>query len=470
MRHTLRTGGSHKIAWELKKYNVDTEVLDFVDLMQPRDFLKILESRKHNRYLFIGFTFMFWDYQKTNKLIKILKKYFPNTKFVMGGTADFIKDLGMDYYINSFAEKSIPHLIDDILGKKEIKHQKRFNGKWINALHDYPAWHENNYYFEYLPNSFMQPFELATIEMQRGCRFKCKYCSFPLIGLKENNITTEQKLYDHIMSIRDKTGITNFILAEDTFNDRTDKVVSLANVVAKLDFNPMFAAFIRIDLYHRFPEMMKAAAAAGIVGHAMGIETFNHNSGKFIGKGLHPDIVKETLLNTEKYFETHGLHNDFYGYTTNIAGLPYDTKDEILEMNQWYWDNWYPNGWRWFALRITKSGADHMSAFGENLEKYGYTELNETYDFKQYNQDALIRELVNWKNTHMTYMEAEDLVNEMVGSSQQVGMDSWSYVAACAEDPKFHKMDVPKLENPQCHPMNIDHLNKYIERKINYAK
>ena len=66
---------------------------------------------------------------------------------------------------------------------------------------------------------------------------------------------------------------------------RVEKITKFADVVEKLDFVPWFSAYIRADLLIARPRDREELLRMNLTGHYYGIETFNRESGKIIGKG-----------------------------------------------------------------------------------------------------------------------------------------------------------------------------------------
>jgi radical SAM superfamily enzyme YgiQ (UPF0313 family) len=117
-------------------------------------------------------------YTKYQEVLKVLKyiKTNSNAKLIYGGskTPYFLEiDEFIDCYVTGNADVSIIKVTDNImLGKTErfvdsLKYPepdvKTIHTKISNVLHG----------------------ETLPIELARGCIFKCKFCSYPLLGKKK---------------------------------------------------------------------------------------------------------------------------------------------------------------------------------------------------------------------------------------------------------------------------------------------
>jgi len=138
-----------------------------------------------------------------------------------------------------------------------------------------------------------------------------------------------------------------------------------------LPFKPKFSAFLRLDLMDRYPHQADLLLEAGLVGNFFGVETFNHKSGKAIGKGLHPDKLRSRL---------HWVRDKWAGKVNTgiglILGLPYDDEKYFQELWDYVRSDEYPVQYTSFnpLFIIDKSKNINMfgSEFSINSEIYGY--------------------------------------------------------------------------------------------------
>ena len=234
----------------------------------------------------------------------------------------------------------------------------------------------NTYRIEYEDRDFMRSSDVLTIELARGCRFACKFCDAPVIGLKEDTSSSEEELYQELQSNYDQWGITNYLIADETINERDTKLEKLASAVERLNFKPNFAGFVRLDLVNAKPYQLDLLVRCRIWGHFYGVESFNHPTGKIIGKGMSPDITKATMLKIrERMLADIGYYR---GTASLIAGLPLESTDSLEETFKWLTENWQDQHWHFWNLMIPKSGENKvLSAFGEDFSKFGYAEMSE---------------------------------------------------------------------------------------------
>ena len=154
--------------------------------------------------------------------------------------------------------------------------------------------------------------------------------------------------------------------------DDNDKMEDFHRLFTSLPFKPKFACFLRLDLIDRFPHQADLLLEAGLVGNFFGIESFNHRSARAIGKGLHPDRVKERLKWVRDKWR--GKVSTGVGL---IIGLPYDDEKYFQELYDYVHSSEYDVQETSFnALHITdktKGVNLYGSEFAMNPEIYGYT-------------------------------------------------------------------------------------------------
>jgi hypothetical protein len=268
----------------------------------------------------------------------------------------------------------------------------------------------------YHKNDFLKPTEWLTTEFSRGCKFKCPYCTFPILGVKGDYSRDSEDAYVALQETYDEFGITNYFVADETFNDRPEKIKKFADVVDRLSFDPWFNGFIRADLLvSRGEEEWEQLARMGFMGQFYGIETMNHQSAKAIKKGMAPEKLLPGLLDAKKYFQSN--YSKLYrGVIGLVVGLPYETPETMKTAFDWLENNWQGQGMTVYPLEIPiDSGKDVLSELSMNWKEYGYIEM--TPEEIKVTTDSYVAQdvkismglhgsLLYWKNEHMNYLEA----------------------------------------------------------------
>jgi hypothetical protein len=420
---TSRAGGGYRIATHLRRQGWDVEVVDYIGHWKLEDLIFLIEKRhaQHTiKWLGISAT---WSFRHPNvaSIIAYVKRIHPEIKIIVGGNSNFNMDIKADYYVYGFGE----HAADAILKYEFSNGQKPygrpfFKGWAIDALHFYPAWPLVDYTSEYETRDFLEETDVVILEIGRGCKFKCKFCNFPVLGVKEDTSMSEEIMYNHFRTMYDTWGVKTYTIADETINDRTIKLEKMSNAVQRCEFNPDFNGFIRIDLLKSNPEQIELMAGSRIWGQFYGIETFNHHAGKVVGKGLSPETNKELMLEVRKYMLEHvGLYR---GTASFIAGLPHETPDDLQATHNWLSNNWTDQHWMMWVLSIPEEENFRLSLFGEDFAKYGYERMAQE-EVDAYNatlhavddderQGLFMLDQVIWKNAHGNYFTFHQLAEK----------------------------------------------------------
>jgi hypothetical protein len=213
------------------------------------------------------------------------------------------------------------------------------------------------------------------------------------------------------MDAYDRFGVTNYFVSDETFNDRTEKITKFADVTQLLPFRPWFSGFIRADLMISRKEEKEELARLGFLGHHYGIESFNKESVKVIGKGMDPERIKAGLIDTKNYFMNQGLYR---GSISFIIGLPGDTVEQTERTIDWLKENWRGQSYMPFALEIPMGEFDTLSKISIDYKKYGYTVMDDDIKQAGAEQDAKVASTVlHWQNKFMNINQAIDLQDKM---------------------------------------------------------
>jgi len=423
-----RSGGGHRIATEIRKHGWDVEVVDFFRFWTFEEIKQLLISRIDEDMKFIGFGSLFLQWPEiAEQTATWIKENHPNLLIIYGSqTYAEINTKHIDYQICGYAETIFIKLLKYLFASGDpvqyitIKGTKVIQGGW-----DAAPWRDPDIIYE--DRDFIQPYEWLSIEFSRGCKFVCDYCNHPMIGVKGDWTRDADSFERQIKDTYDRFGSTRYMISDETFNDRTEKITKFADVVEKLDFQPFFWAFIRPDLLvKRGQKEWDELIRMQVVSHLYGIETFGHESGKAIGKGMHPDILKQGLIDAKNYF--HEKNDGLYRATiTLIAGLPHDTEEQVEANFQWMIDNWQGENVVSNVLDIPRKNEFHFlnqnSKMTMDYAKYGYEQVSEEEEkqiwemlkkYENYNYVTGFRpDNMIWKNKHTNWGRMAEWVELM---------------------------------------------------------
>jgi radical SAM superfamily enzyme YgiQ (UPF0313 family) len=425
-----RSSGAYRLATELRQHNWDIEVIDFFDFWSLEELKLFLSAKINLNYKFIGFSHIFPDWtDKAESLCVWIKQKYPWI-IILSGAAGFPHDINskmIDIYMQGYGEYAIIELFEYLFANKPrpkiIQHK---NKNIILANENSLASPWRNPIILYEDRDFLHPNEWLGIEFSRGCKFKCSYCSFPLLGVKGDWTRDADNTERQLRDAHDRFGITQYYVSDETFNDRTEKITKFADVVERLSFKPIFTGYIRPDLLHARKRDNEELLRMNFFSHYYGVESFNPESRKAVGKGYSPDKLKEGLLSTKEYFLKY--NNGLYrGTISLIYGLPFETEEQMLESYKWLIDNWQGQSYLDHVLNIPKRDiseierAYNISKMTLNYQQYGYTELHpelvKLY-YKKTNRSlneytTRMEQDVLWRSDITNILRCYDLFNRM---------------------------------------------------------
>lgn len=476
--HDSRSVGIYRIAHYLREKNLDIEVIDWANYWQLEQLKELFLSRHDSSMKFIGFSFLFSQWADVlEEFCAWVKLNYPDIKIIAGGSSNpKFKAKHIDYFVRGFGEYAAEILLKYILGNGSAPSFSLTapNGKKIiDAIHSYPAWPMESLMVKYQDRDFVEPHEWLTIEFARGCMFSCKFCHFPVLGVKDDTSRTAEDFTRQINDAYDRFGVTNYLVADETFNDRPGKMAKFADAVENLSFTPWFSGFIRPDLLVSRPGDREQLLRMNFLGQFYGVESFNHASAKAVGKGMETEKLLNGLLDVKKFFSTHGSKK-YLATLSVMIGLPFDTVETVNFTKKWLLENWQKQSFTTFPLAIQVGELDNKSTFSSEYKKYGYRDMSED----TYNQCLAKWDYVStadksnmfWENDHMNYFQAVEYAN-FIG---QIKYDQENFFATGA----FHLGSKLKnaLDLDEKLALNLlsfqrlldSNLEPYIQKKLNF--
>ena len=201
----------------------------------------------------------------------------------------------------------------------------------------------------FLSNDYLNKKEILPIEISRGCRFKCTYCSYPLIGQKnmDDYLKFQEVLKEELLDNYNKWGVTQYYIVDDTFNDSREKLTVIRDMIVTLPFQPTFWCYARLDLIAIWPDTLDLLYQIGIRSMFFGIETLNRRTGLIIGKGYEKDKLIATVKTIKQRYPDIILYGSF------IIGAPYESVESVKETQRLLCSGEFPlDNWKFNPLQI----------------------------------------------------------------------------------------------------------------------
>jgi hypothetical protein len=436
-----RASGAYRVANLLERLGWTVDVIDWTKSWPEDKLYEYLDNIVNDNTVMFGFSYTWMKPEWTQNFIVNLKQRYPGRKFIAGGQQFYQYDIGCDAMLYGYSEMVIECVLEWFFDNAPVPKGTRplglGGGLLIDCNSTYPAMGLEEYSVQYTPKDYVQSNEQLTIEISRGCKFACKYCNYAFLGIKEDTSTCEQSLRNELMENYNKWGVTNYVIADDTLNDRETKLEMLARVVESLPFEPNFSAFVRIDLVISKPQQMEMLSRARVWAHFYGVETFHPAAGKAVGKGMSPDRIKQGLMDMRKHMmDTLGLYRGTLGM---IAGLPHETPDSWQTSEDWLRDNWSDQCWYWWPLEIsTDTNTLTTSVFSREWKKHGYRSITDEDE---------INEIDSKFNKSKTNVQHKFDNNSLVWTADWADINDATEFCSQFQDPtNFHRTE-KKLSN-----------------------
>jgi hypothetical protein len=444
--------GVHRLANELRKYGFKILVLDWAFAIDFELYKEILDLAVDDNTLFVGFSTSIFPYRMQdvekqerasllqasyartssqefldlqneewyarglplqfangNSLpwLQYIKDKNPKTKIVVGGskTWEYFGTPMVDNYFVGMAETMFVDYVLSISGKGP----KRI----FNTIVDYDTKAQGNReQFNYVNSTtryqeedFIQPYEGLGLEVGRGCRFSCSFCTWPLIGQKNvsDYTKTPELIREELIENWERWGVWKYYITDDTFNDSTEKLETFLAIVKSLPFKPAFWGFFRLDLIASHPEQIPLIEECGFRDIVVGIETFNRSAGRAIKKGASPEKLKQALIDCKVAWGNRVMISSQF-----ITGLPGEDSASVEEAVKWFLREDAPiNAIGLVPLRqYAPDPLDRYkvtSQFEREYEKWGYSwpdpvnrpwywQKNDSTDVTNYNEAKAVSE------------------------------------------------------------------------------
>ena len=415
--------GAYKIAHTARQHGYTALVVDFSSVITLTDFKKIIKKIVGDNTKCVGFSNTWYPYRmfggahyitgpsrqlesevglstdfaqnNVKPYIDFIKKINPNTDCVIGGakTFEYIHEDAWDKVFVGYSEN---HFIDYLNGKDNKIFSYDMKGK--NGDFNFSA-----HTVDYQDTDCLKPEDVLTLEVSRGCIFKCVFCSYPHRGQNTKEYTKYQDvLYNELKSNYDRWGVYKYYITDDTFNDYTPKLELLNEVVQDLDFDPMFEAYVRMDIVAKQKHQAKLLYDIGVRQVYYGLETWNDQTSKIIKKGDNLERKIQGIKNCHEVWQ-----GDVHVNVGYVVGLPEDTEKDTSDLIDWYKNEGrqYIHNLSFNALIIKDTPGLQQYLFNSDIDnnpaRYNYKvkglswTRNDSGDINSYEQAEQITESCN---------------------------------------------------------------------------
>lgn len=423
-----KTLGPFKVASELRRHGFRVAVIHHLSVFHPDEILQILDQLITDRTLFVGVNNFFYKQPRpfqsqheavvleatangsilphgiayNDAVLDVIRSRNPKCQLVLGGPtgADVSHNRFFDFVVLGYSEKSVINLARHLRDGDELHHAYR-SVFGFTVIDDSRA---KGYDFASSNTTYditdgVLPGETLTLEVARGCIFKCAFCSYPMNGKKKlDYIRTKQSLRRELLDNYDRFGTTRYMIIDDTLNDSPEKCQLLCDIAEELPFQLEWWAYLRLDLMAAHPHTIDLLWRGGMRATFYGIETLNARTASAIGKGGNRQRLIDTILTIkQRYGDSISQHGSF------IYGLPYEDIRSLEETTQWLLSHDNPlDSWQCLPLMIRDSATlgrnnDFISDIDRNWASYGYEDTGGR------NSNYIKEGTFAWRNAHTNF-------------------------------------------------------------------
>lgn len=420
--------GVYKLAHQLRKKGKKCLVVDHLHTWSFEEIKELIDVSVGKRTLAIGFSNTFFkstenseiqenggitygihnvnnlfpqgkDYE--NKFVSYVKSINPNIKIILGGakTTQNMSNKNIDIAVQGFAEPAILELNDRFENNDTFtRNEKNIWGIVVMNKDKAGSGHifsEND--FKWTKTDVVNH-RLLDLETARGCIFKCKFCSFPLIGKKKLDYIKKSSLIEYeIKENWEKYGVKDYYILDDTFNDTDVKIDEILKSIEKLNFQPKFWAYTRLDLLTAKNQIDKLYDM-GLHSMYFGIETLNPKTAKAISKGSDRSKQIEKVQEIKSKYPEVRMHGSF------ILGLPGESIESVTKTFEMCQSQELPlHSYDFKALHLNDSKYFNWSSdLDRNYSEYGY--ISKSVD--------PATGLRDWSNEYTNFDEVAELSNQ----------------------------------------------------------
>lgn len=358
----IRSLGCYQLASWLRHNGYTVKVIDFCHLIPSQSLADITEKHIGTDTYAVGVSTTFWNKKLDRHMSPepqwvidaraIIDRRRP-MKWLLGGALSSTILLLPWIRFHGYAEDSLLKWMDEQVSKRRLSRPFDI----VTSVNTYAV------------DDFIQPAESLPLEIGRGCQFKCRFCSYPLIGKKKGTYIKELGLVrEEFIRNYNEFGTTHYTFQDDTVNESAEKIQALADIVQGLPFALSWAGYNRLDLIGSQPNSIQWLKDSGMRSAYFGIESFHPEASRIVGKGWNGKHAQNFLLELKQRWGT-----DINWFLSFIVGLPGESSDDILSTHQWCIDNEMAD-WSFNPLFINNSDSKlFKSEFDKDHALYGYS-------------------------------------------------------------------------------------------------
>ena len=409
--------------------NYDIQTIDFFGSWDHAKLLDLLTDWVNGEKVVVSFSvsLSFYDAHRYQEFGVAFKERNPQATFIIGGVryADSIKAEGSILFKDEwldvvFLGRSMKNFDNWLKGNIEAL-PKRIEGSTTIVGTDKELEKDFAVIHKFQEQDLWCEKDIATFEISLGCKFNCSFCNYDFKNIKNPDLADAEQLHQFFLQAYEY-GVTNFYFADDTVNESVEKLDIFEKATENLPFKPRVSGFFRIEMFAKnYEQQLACFKNAEIMGMYFGLETWNKEAGKTIGKAMDREKIKEILRSLKK--DLPGVHL----FSSFIVGLRNDNYDHMFKALREEMDEGLLDARTYLPLALydMPETFDSKGQIEADPIKYGF----QTFKPRgAYHGTRLDLEVLDWRNEWTTSQEAGMMAKmlnaESIHKHGEVGMMS----------------------------------------------
>lgn len=382
--------GPYRLRTSAAEHGFAVGVIDYAWFLDKNQLLEILAQLITKETLVLGLSTVWFDSPRFKQLgqgnewfsaefFDEFKQRWPHIEIVIGGTKPSLQ-LGSEqmakyakWWLIGFSDIGFVELLKHLRDRTNFIYTPNtlggINIKTTDCNIFYKVENMDDLETVFVKEDGFLSHQPISLEVSRGCIFKCSFCSHPFLGKKSSEyIRSAESIARELKRNYELFGTSRYTITDDTFNDSMEKLDRVERAIELSGIpNFEFTSYIRAELIATKPEMIESLKRLNCRGAQIGIESLGKEARQAIGKGMDSERVMEALA---KFKATTGAKLT----TGMIVGLPGDTLDDCKSYSATLEKEKVFDDWIFSPLGLYyDKDMQGLSIFDKEPEKYGYT-------------------------------------------------------------------------------------------------
>lgn len=139
---------------------------------------------------------------------------------------------------------------------------------------------------------------MANIQTKRGCVFRCRYCTYPLLEGREHRLRDPEDVADEIEELVERSRVRSFFFVDSVFNLPASHAEGVSRALIRRKIRIRWSAYASPAGLTR--GLLETMAAAGCDGLEVGSDSADGTTLLALGKGFSADRILEVAEDCRK--------------------------------------------------------------------------------------------------------------------------------------------------------------------------